>query len=94
MQNEVANDRCGNEAGESEDVGESVDVFMGSELFEGIENRSLRNFRVFAVEMSESVHCAHVLTGGIGERGSMSGHVAEQGHPFCIGQRGMRRKCL
>ena len=36
MKNKVANDRCYEEAGECEDVRESVDVFVGSESLERI----------------------------------------------------------
>lgn len=42
MQDEIADYWCCNKAGEGEDVGESVDVFVRSKLFEGVEYWFLR----------------------------------------------------
>jgi hypothetical protein len=36
MKNKVSNDRRCDEPRESQDVGEGIDVFVGSKLFEGI----------------------------------------------------------
>jgi hypothetical protein len=68
MKNKVAYDGCGEEARESQDVGKSVDVFVGSQLFEGIEYRPLGICWGCAVEMSESIRLPHMLNEKMEER--------------------------
>lgn len=55
MQDEVANNRRGDEAGEGQDVGDGVDVLVGRELFESIEYRLFGILRRFAREWSVSI---------------------------------------
>jgi hypothetical protein len=60
VQHKIAYDGCSDEAGESQDVGESVDIFMGGELLEGTEDWPLRVCRRFAIQMSAFVGYPHV----------------------------------
>jgi hypothetical protein len=55
VQDEVANNRRGDEAGEGQDVGDGVDVLVGRELFESIEYRLFGILRRFAREWSVSI---------------------------------------